>query len=548
MGAILRCGENVLEVAKSLAALNPADLTDDRSERTPVYFELLGSLAVSYPIWVGGIINFGASMLCVVVVSRKLAYISKKTDLTIFDLFVEMVLICFGRFVSLLMGVMWAIGTAKILEMANRTMAWFDSLYLLFFLYVMPTIVADILVTKTFEKLLLNWWPANYGFNSRISGLVFMSAHIIFVLLTMLGTYSNIASTFLPMFFVLFPLFGTLLCKSADSIWTALFTALPIACCSYIVVVLIPFFAAIQGRNGVSANPEMSIGIASSVFAFIILNYSGAKIPKDKFALHLAAILSFAWAALLLAILLTPIGFPYTKGHQVKRYRVLHTVKTAFKSDVVISNHEGMAIAEEDFHWVDLTGIVPNYENRIMPTNDDCREELNCGHPFRRRWENTNDSSRMYWVSAKGPTIPENLRLGVRLLSSQDLGEGLKRLTFHIRGPSNIDVIMSPNGQLEEWSFADGYPGHGGEWKEGRYAFTVGFAKGGKEAAKDGGLEAEFWIIVRDTTSITLAATGHIQHGSSDMQKELREFVDHFPEWAFPAAWTVDYKSYELEL
>ena len=131
-----------------MAVLNPADLTDDRSERTPVYFELLGSLAVSYPIWVGGIINFGASMLCVVVVSRKLAYISKKTDLTIFDLFVEMGLICLGRLVSLLMGVMWAIGTAKILEMANRTMAWFDSLYLLFFLYVMPTIVADIVVTK----------------------------------------------------------------------------------------------------------------------------------------------------------------------------------------------------------------------------------------------------------------------------------------------------------------------------------------------------------------------------------------------------------------
>ena len=538
----------MLEVARSLAALNQADLTDNRLERTPVYFELLGSLAVSYPIWVGSIINLAACMLCVAVVFRKLAYISKKTDLTILSLSGEMLLIFIGRLVSLVIGVTWAIGTAKILEMANHTMAWFDSLYLLFFLYVMPIVVADILVTKTFEKFMLNWWPANYGFDSRSSGLIFMSVHLTFVLLTMVGTYSNIASTFLPMFFVLFPLFGTLLCKSADSIRTALFTALPIACCSYIVVVLIPFFAAIQGRSGVSKNPDMSIGIASSVFAFIILSYSSAKIPKDKFALHLAAILSFAWAVLLLAILLTPLGFPYTKEHQVKRYRVLHTVKTAIKNDVVVSKCEGIAIAEEDFHWVDLTGIVPNYENRVMPTNDDCREELNCGHPFRRRWESTNDTSRMYWVSAKGPTIPENLRLEVRLLSSQDLGEGLKRLTFHIRGPSNIDVIVSPNGQIDGWSFADGYPGHGGEWKDGRSAFTVGFTKGGKEAAMDGGLEAEFWIIVKDTTSVTLAATGHIQHGSSDMQRELRDFVGHFPEWAFPAAWTVEYKSYEMEL
>ena len=538
----------MLEVARSLAELNPADLTDNRSEKTPVYFELLGSLAVSYPIWFGSIINFAACMICVGIVFRKLAYISKKTDLTIVSLSVEMVLIFIGRLMSLATGVMWAIGTAKILESANRTMAWFDSLYLLFFLYVMPTVVADILVTKIFQKLLLNWWPANYGFNARVSSLIFMSVHLIFVLLTMVGTYSNIASTFLPMFFVLFPLFGTVLCKSADSIRTAFFTALPIACCSYIVVVLIPFFAAIQGRNGVSINPDMSIGIASSVFAIIILNYSSAKIPKDKFALHLAAILSFAWAVMLLAILLTPLGFPYTREHQVKRYRVLHTVKTAFKNGIEVSNHEGMAIAEEDFHWVDLTGIVPNYDNRVMPTNDDCREELNCGHPFRRRWENSNDTSRMYWVSARGPTIPEKLQLEVRLLSSQDLSEGLKRLTFHIRGPSSIDVIISPDGQLEEWSFADGNPGNGGEWKDGRSAFTVGFTKGGKEAAMGGGLEAEFWIVVKNTTSVTLAATGHVQHGSSDMQKELRDFVGHFPEWAFPAAWTVDYKSYEVEL
>ena len=89
----------------------------------------------------------------------------------------------------------------------------------LFFLYVMPTIVVDILVTKTVEKLLL-YWPANYGFNSRISSLIFMSVHLIFVILTMAGTYWSIASTFLPMFFVMFPLFGTplILYRSGDNL------------------------------------------------------------------------------------------------------------------------------------------------------------------------------------------------------------------------------------------------------------------------------------------------------------------------------------------
>ena len=123
----------MLEVARSLAALNPADLTDDRSERTPVYFELLGSLAISYPIWVGGMINVAVSMLCVAVVFRELAHISKKTDLTILSLSFEMGAILVGRLLSLATAVMWAIGTAKLLKSVNGTMAWFDSLFFLLF-------------------------------------------------------------------------------------------------------------------------------------------------------------------------------------------------------------------------------------------------------------------------------------------------------------------------------------------------------------------------------------------------------------------------------
>ena len=154
----------------------------------------------------------------------------------------------------------------------------------------------------------------------------------------------------------------------------------------------------------------------------------------------------------------------------------------------------------------------------------------------------------MYWISAKGPTIPDKLRLDVKLLSSQDVAQGLKRLTFRIQGPSNIDLIVSPNGELDKWSFADGHFGLGRVWKDGRLAYTVGFTRGGREAATDGGLETEFWMDVKDSTSVIMAATGHIQHGSSGMQQELRHFLGHFPEWAFPAAWTVDFKIYEMDL
>ena len=386
LGSVLRCGENVLEVSKALAALNPANLTNDQSEKTPVYFELLGCMGVSYPIWVGSIINMATSVLCVLVILQKLSKLSKKTDLTMSSLFGRMLLIFCGRLGSLLIGLIWAIGTAKILAYANCTMAWFDSPYLLFFLYVMPMIVADIVVTKATVKLLTFFQRIDL----QISGLMFMSVHLLFVLLTILGTfvgYNHVsfpASSFLPMLFVLFPLFATLFLTNVNTITSALFTAFPIACCSYIVVVLIPFFAGIQGRSSVSVNPDITIGIISGVFTFLILNYSCAKIAQDKFIFHLATTLSIFYAIALVAVLFTPLGFPYTEKHQVKRYRVLHTDKKVFRNDVQVSHFEGISMAEEDFHWVDLAGIVQSYEKRVTPTDADCHKELNCGHPFRK--------------------------------------------------------------------------------------------------------------------------------------------------------------------
>ena len=386
LGSVLRCGENVLEVSKALAALNPADLSYDQSEKTPVYFELLGSMTVSYPIWVGSIINMATSVICVLVIVQKLSKLSKKTDITMSSLFVRMLFIFCGRLASLLIGLMWSVGTAKILALANCTMAWFDSLYLLFFLYVMPMIVADIAVTKATVKLL----TFCQRIDLQISGLIFMSVHLLFVLLTMMGTFVGFnhvsfpASSFLPMLFLLFPLFATVFLKNVNTITSALFTAFPIACCSYIVVVLIPFFVGIQGRSSVSVNPDLTIGIISGVFTFLILNYSSAKIPQDKFIFYLATTLSLFYAIALVAVLITPLGFPYTEKHQVKRYRVLHTDKTVFRNNLQVSNFEGISIAEEDFHWVDLAGIVPNYEKRVTPTDGDCHAELNCGHPFRK--------------------------------------------------------------------------------------------------------------------------------------------------------------------
>ena len=60
------------------------------------------------------------------------------------------------------------------------------------------------------------------------------------------------------------------------------------------------------------------------------------------------------------------------------------------------------------------------------------------------------------------------------------------------------------------------------------------------------GLEVEFWVDVKDTTLVTMSAYGHIQHGFSHMQEELRDFLGHFPDWASPTAWTVDRKIYHF--
>jgi hypothetical protein len=335
IGAMLRCGENVLNVAKELvsystkvelttssnhlaylilqAKLDPADQVMDQSEKTPVYFELVGYFAVSYPGWVGVILNLSVCAMGLFVIAKGIAATAKKTDAKEGELWRQLAFALAARAASFLLGVFGAGATAGLLGRSNSTMSWFTSLTLLFFLYVFPSVIAEIVVTKMLAARISVPNPTD---------LIFKSVQLQFIILTVAGTLLGIRSTFLPMLFVLFPMLGNFFVPQ-DKVASALFNIFPVASWSYLIVVLIPFFVAIMGRNGVASNPDITIGLACNVLAFAMTSYSAVKITRDRHAGLLAKILFCLWVGSVAAIVAGSVGFPYRDNHQVRKMAIL---------------------------------------------------------------------------------------------------------------------------------------------------------------------------------------------------------------------------------
>lgn len=68
----------------------------------------------------------------------------------------------------------------------------------------------------------------------------------------------------------------------------------------------------------------------------------------------------------------------------MKRYGVYHTAKSVYSNGQLVSECGAISVGENDYRSIDMTGILPGYEERIVADADDCEKELNCGHPFRR--------------------------------------------------------------------------------------------------------------------------------------------------------------------
>ena len=81
-GSIQRSGDNVLSVIMKLSTSSDTDLgMKGDNDSPPVFFDVFGIIVVSYPSWIGTLVNLGVSLIASVVIINDILEFSKKTDI-----------------------------------------------------------------------------------------------------------------------------------------------------------------------------------------------------------------------------------------------------------------------------------------------------------------------------------------------------------------------------------------------------------------------------------------------------------------------------------
>lgn len=144
-GSIQRAGDNVLAVVKYLGNSDVLTHTEASNKGSIVFFDLLGLCLIYYPEWLGILINIAVVVVSVGITANKARnsfQYGVTTGIYLRQLgytFLIQIMGCVASFAVVTF-------IALLLDATGRTMSWYAKPWLIFFLYMVPTVMSVIAV------------------------------------------------------------------------------------------------------------------------------------------------------------------------------------------------------------------------------------------------------------------------------------------------------------------------------------------------------------------------------------------------------------------
>ncbi|KRT78797.1 Peptidase [Oryctes borbonicus] len=539
-------GDNVLELVKKIANAPEVEHIN-ASFGKAVYFDVFGLFMVWYEEYRGTIIN-----LVVIILSCLVAYksfldfkLGRSWKSKIYLIVTSLVLL-----LSWVFTVIGIIGISTLIDALNYSMSWYGSPFLIFGLYVVPTVMLS-----SIPLIGWNHFNRKLHFSTRVqSQLQYSVVRLIWTVLLLIATCLNIRSAYVVMIPVLCNTVGSVfihLTKLHHSTngWKVaymLFNAFPSMMIMYQSVIILSLFIPITGRIGNDKNPEMILGIISMSLTIIFSSFymHFLTMMKKPFWLIYFFLVIFLLHFL---IIVTPLGFPYSENPTSpapQRFMIYHTKRT-------FNNEKGRMKQDAGYFLINLDrhspGSVIPYVNQFgkrIPITDDCKNFLVCGLPlFSPRMLAVMESST--WIPAEEPIIKENIFL--HLNSKTMLKPNVVTCNFTAIGPDHFNVYFSPktNIRLVRISLDAVIPENVPIWN-GRPLYFVNFVWGLSKSPLEFSVDLEVpedW----NTTIMDIAISGKYVHNKKHQHTlQFQAFLSDFPKWTNIVPTIANFESWEI--
>ncbi|KAG1974105.1 endoplasmic reticulum metallopeptidase 1-like isoform X2 [Pimephales promelas] len=551
--SIQRAGDNILSVLKHLVMSDELADSSEHRHGNMVFFDLLGLTMVAYPAHVGTIINYVFAVATVIYLGWKCMLNSSVGCRCTRDLARVCIavgcrytrdLVCAVVMVVLswVMALLTVLLVAWLVTLMGRSMFWYTHFYAAVSLYGSAA-ASMILLIHTLAKSLY-YRCVQSASRVDLAELFFDVSLLLWCCLLLFLTVCGLCSAYVPMMMVVFPLVSKLLlrmfirAKGASLLYTVLYLmglAVPYVHIMFLTWVVFEIFTPIQGRSGTrEIRPDFFMASIVTLATVILSTYFMHFIYLWRSTKCMLAVLGSVFT-LMFVLVCSGLFFPYSgdpSSPRPKRVSVQHITRRSYALNGSLqSSDSGFWINSLDYTGMQhITPHIPEINDSI---HTHC-QDFYCPFPWLSITEN--------WYLPAPEAFPD-APLEFQLLSRQDTEWGTVNMTFEVKGPSHMSLLVLPSADvfLRSRAFGDGklyyYP------SEEDYIFY------------SHGLDApawNFWFEIQsldaspDEGLISLAITAHYFSGSDRRSEQLESFLKRFPPWVFPSSWISTYHVYRF--
>ncbi|GFS53073.1 endoplasmic reticulum metallopeptidase 1 [Nephila pilipes] len=547
-GAIQQAGLNLLNLIHNALTSPDMKKVDEQSKMHLVFFDFMGIFMVIYRVSVATAVNALVVVLSLVdmfLKGKRSGVPLQKRMLLIGKAFMILIMSLIGAYA-------FCASIAVVLDIFNSTMSWYRSPYLVAGLYGCSSLAAIIfihsLTTSKDQTLREKWIKEDIYFDA--ARLIWMSCLVILEV-------AKINSSFIFCAWVLFPLLirgilgtlfnfvgpkGTLISHLTVHISMQL---VPLSLLLYCVWSMYTVFIPIMGRIGAMINPDLLVGLFTTILVFLSTSYMFSLIqvlaPPRKVIMSLLIIV----ATTVSLVCLTPLGFPYSGDKESPapmRLYILHTERTFYNQNgSVISGDTGYWIVPLDYNGPKVLDTFIDQMKGVKPI--DCDAELACGMPFYIPVISLLRTS--YYIPASKPKIHGTHKF--ELVSKILINPYTYRLSFVASGPDHVNAIISPRKgvTLTKWSLTE-EPLRSLDWVD-RPTYFLYYSYG--EYTEPWTFSIDLSVTkeyVKGFPLIDVSYITHYLHGPDLITGDFPSLLKQIPPWVHATPWTCTLDMFEF--
>ncbi|XP_054714923.1 endoplasmic reticulum metallopeptidase 1-like [Uloborus diversus] len=541
-GAIQQAGMNLLNLIHN--ALKSPDMNvakkEDQTVQPLVFFDFMGIYMVVYRIKVASVVNIFAVLLCCfdIAIRAKLSgsYVARLSSTA------KAIFVMLG---SLLTACLSCVVIAFVLDLFGATMSWYQSPYLIFGLYAASSsaVILSILGLFVNKKVShrVKWFQEDVYFDA---------ARIIWVFILLLLEWQEINSSFICCTWVLFPTIIRGIIGNVFSLTSSrgsqkshlcihvLMQLMPLSFLLYCAWSVYSVFVPIMGRIGATVNPDLLIGLFTTILVFLSTSYMFSIVQVMTTARHMISILLSVFGVTFLLVCLTPFGFPYSgdpESPAPMRCYILHTERTFY-------NQTGAAFKRDSGYWIvplDYNGpkMLGQFIEELKGREPiDCDAELGCGMPFYMPVISLLRKS--YYIPASKPQIHAHHKF--EMIEKLVVGTHTYRMKFRAYGPDHMTMILSPRPGVEfsNWTLADGPPLENLDWM-GRPTYFIYYSYAEFKEPWTYSIDLSHAISNQKKDSVMdVSFITHYLHGHDSITGDFPNILKQIPPWIHATPWT----------